>query len=428
MSIVSSDVVAILEPGFIPARTEARAGNKRRRAAALSRLGVDILCFAVQKRMRRILEEMAYSIESKKNVYQTRFIIPTSVSPITEYVVRNTWWERYSPVSYKIISRSGNEAEFADMVRRCNNVGVRIYVDVVLRHMGGVSANVPGIGGSYADPAQKYYPAIPYFPRDFLPECGMTGINNPTENRDCSLIGINALAQSTDYVRTKQIELLNKLVDYGVAGFRIDAAQYMWPANLDYIYSHVTSLNVNHGFPAGSRPFFYQEVIDKTGTGPVHSYEYTDIGRVTEFKYGMDLSGCFGGSNALKWLKNFGTEWLLMDSESAVAFIDNHDNQRASAAGDVLTFKKPKEYKFTNADAGPPADGDGNILDVSINGDGGCGGGWTCLPQGTYCDLISGSKSNGMCTGKSVIVSSDGTANVQILSSEDDGVLAITRD
>ena len=49
----------------------------------------------------------------------------------------------------------------------------------------------------------------------------------------------------------------------------------------------------------------------------------------------------------------------------------------------------------------------------------------TCLPAGTYCDVISGSKSNGVCTGKTVNVGSDGTADIVILHDEEDGVLAI---
>ena len=49
----------------------------------------------------------------------------------------------------------------------------------------------------------------------------------------------------------------------------------------------------------------------------------------------------------------------------------------------------------------------------------------TCLPAGTYCDVISGSKLNGNCTGKIVIVGGDGTADIVILHDEEDGVLAI---
>lgn len=32
-------------------------------------------------------------------------------------------------------SRSGSESEFKEMVDKCNNVGVRIYVDAVINHM-----------------------------------------------------------------------------------------------------------------------------------------------------------------------------------------------------------------------------------------------------------------------------------------------------
>jgi hypothetical protein len=49
----------------------------------------------------------------------------------------------------------------------------------------------------------------------------------------------------------------------------------------------------------------------------------------------------------------------------------------------------------------------------------------TCLPAGTYCDVISGSKSGGVCTGKKVIVGNNGIANIVIGRNEEDGVLAI---
>ncbi len=38
------------------------------------------------------------------------------------------WWIRYQPISYELISRSGSRAEFADMVKRCNAVGVRFVL------------------------------------------------------------------------------------------------------------------------------------------------------------------------------------------------------------------------------------------------------------------------------------------------------------
>ncbi|KHJ85703.1 hypothetical protein OESDEN_14565 [Oesophagostomum dentatum] len=52
------------------------------------------------------------------------------ISPPNEHITLTQnkdmpWWVRYQPVSYKIISRSGNEEQFRDMVDRCNKVGIR---------------------------------------------------------------------------------------------------------------------------------------------------------------------------------------------------------------------------------------------------------------------------------------------------------------
>jgi fucose 4-O-acetylase-like acetyltransferase len=49
------------------------------------------------------------------------------VSPVHEYLVTAglPLYQRYQVMSYKIISRSGDEEAFRDMVRRCNKVGVR---------------------------------------------------------------------------------------------------------------------------------------------------------------------------------------------------------------------------------------------------------------------------------------------------------------
>jgi alpha-amylase len=51
------------------------------------------------------------------------------VSPPNENLIirseNRPWWERYQPMSYKLVTRSGNEQQFTNMVRRCNTAGVR---------------------------------------------------------------------------------------------------------------------------------------------------------------------------------------------------------------------------------------------------------------------------------------------------------------
>jgi len=90
----------------------------------------------------------------------------------------------------------------------------------------------------------------------------------------------------------------------------------------------------------------------------------------------------------------------MYPSNNALAFVDNHDNQRGHGAGGdaILTYKDSKQYKlataftlawpysvtrimssydFSNTDQGPP-NSNGNTNPVPINPDGTCGGGWIC--------------------------------------------------
>ena len=90
------------------------------------------------------------------------------VSPPNEHANVNSpyrpWWQRYQPVSYNLVSRSGSDAEFRDMVSRCNAAGVRIYVDAVINHMS--AACCESSGGSSFNSGQLSYSGI-YSRSDF---------------------------------------------------------------------------------------------------------------------------------------------------------------------------------------------------------------------------------------------------------------------
>lgn len=117
----------------------------------------------------------------------------------------------------------------------------------------------------------------------------------------------------------------------------------MWPKDLQVIYSRLRPLNTDHGFPANSYPYIYQEVIDNGGEA-ISKYEYNSLGAVTEFRYGLEISSAMRGNNPLKWFDDFGETWGLLPSHDALVFIDNHDNQRDRGGG-VLTYKSSKLYK-----------------------------------------------------------------------------------
>ncbi|CAG9766805.1 unnamed protein product [Ceutorhynchus assimilis] len=419
------------------------------------------------------------------------------ISPPSENAVCDgrPWWEKYQPVSYVLNNRCGDENSLADMIRRCNNVGVRIYADLVVNHM--ATSTGQGTAGNNCDPGSKSYPAVSYSNENFHASCDIN-YSDAASIRNCELSGLKDLDQSQDYVRGKIIEYINHLIGLGVAGFRVDAAKHMWPTDLAAIFGSVNDLNTEF-FPGGSRALYYQEVID-TGSDPVSNTEYTGFGRVCEFKFGAQLANCFRGNNPLKYLTNWGTGWGLLDGYDTLVFIENHDTERG---GSTMNYKEGKNYKaaiafmlahpydgltkvmssyfFDYSDQAPPSDGD-NILSPGFNQDGTCTNGWVCqhrwspifnmvefrnvvagtqlnnwwtggdnqiafsrgdkgliaisingdinsniptgLPDGTYCDVISGSYENGSCSGKTVNVNG-GQAYIQISSGDSEAAVAI---
>lgn len=82
-----------------------------------------------------------------------------------------------------------------------------------------------------------------------------------------------------------------------------------------------------------------------------------------------------------------------------ISWWDNNGNQIAFCRGirGFIAFNNEKEY-----------------MDIVI---------FTCLPEGTYCDVITGNKEGNRCTGTTVVVDENGEGRIQIAPT--DGVLAI---
>lgn len=137
----------------------------------------------------------------------------------------HSWYLRYQPVSYKIISRSGNLEEFKNMTKVCQENRIRVYVDVVINQMAEGEAEVVGYGGSKAYPSRLVYPEVPYQPEDFNEFCFILNTTNPFEIRNCRLAGLPDLNQAKENVKAKVVEFMNTLIDAGVAGLRVDAVR-----------------------------------------------------------------------------------------------------------------------------------------------------------------------------------------------------------
>ncbi|KAJ8321804.1 hypothetical protein KUTeg_000275 [Tegillarca granosa] len=351
------------------------------------------------------------------------------------------WWERYQPVSYKLVTRSGTEAQLKDMIERCNKVNVRIYSDTVINHMSSTKSSGHGTAGSTWNGIRLSFPGVPYSASDFNSETDcetfdmdVHNYTNANEVRNCRLFSLADLKLSRTYVRDKVTTYLNHLIDLGVAGFRIDAAQHIWPGELTSIMENLHDLNVKY-FPHGTRPFVYQE-----------TNRLLPIWSSSRFQIWIGFSFFMRGEKPLKDLHSWGQSADRANSDDAVVFVENHDNERGHGNGaGVVSFFEPRPYKaavtfmLANVASGSNVqnwwdNGDNQIafsrgnkgffvlnlegtdLDQTLQ---------TGLPSGTYCDVISGNYENGRCTGEEIVVGAGGTARFQINGNNAEPMIAI---
>ncbi|MGP7961307.1 alpha-amylase [Sanguibacter sp. A247] len=310
-------------------------------------------------------------------------------SPPQEHIVGAQWWTSYQPVSHEIESRLGTREQFADMVATCDDAGVGIVADAVLNHMAG--QNDPGTGWAGSDYEHYEYPGLFSDAEGDFHHCDaldgdIQNYKNADEVQGCELVNLADLATETERVRTALAAYLADLVDLGVAGVRVDAAKHMPPADIAAILADL---------PADA--VVWQEVI-RGGGEPVTPEQYVDNGAVFEFGYGRELVGLLGGSTFRQAL-TLGERGML-ESESAVVFVTNHDTERngetlmaqddeyllanvlmlAGAYGTPVLYSG---YTFEDRDAGPAQDPDGRVLDASCTEGVGPGselevGAWTC--------------------------------------------------
>ena len=269
------------------------------------------------------------------------------VSPPSEHALLSgsPWYERYQTVNYSLTqSRSGTEAEFKDMVQRCARVGVGIYVDAVVNHMTAQSVGQGSNGTKFT----KYEYAGLYTATDFhKPTCAIANTDyadNAAHVQSCELVGLADLDTSSDTVRDKIAGYLNALVDLGVAGFRIDAAKHMAPADLDAIVTHVNQ------HATEKKPFIFLEVIDN-GNEAVKASDYLTVGMasgqaasITDFQYAGSFERFLGYStlNVSQFRTLKADSGNLLPSARAVVFTTNHDTERQEA----IYYRDGKSYEL----------------------------------------------------------------------------------
>ncbi|KAF7292118.1 Alpha-amylase [Mycena indigotica] len=399
----------------------------------------------------------------------TNFIGPAGygfvqVSPPQEHITGSQWWTDYQPVSYILTSKRGNEAQFSAMVSTCHAAGVKVITDTLFNHMAGVDSGTGTAGSSFT---HYNYPGI-YTNSDFH-HCGLesgddiVNYGNRVEVQTCELVNLADLATETDHVRSTLASYGNHLLSLGVDGFRLDAAKHIASSDIANILSRLSSKPyITQEVIWGSgEPIQPSEYV---GNGDVQEFRYTTavknafLGGGISGLQNLDNQGWVAGSQANVFVANHDTE-----RNGNSLNINSPSNTYITAT--IFSLAHPygtptvlSSYSFSNTDAGAPnnnagtcsatggangwlcqhryvaisgmvgfrnnvgsaalnnwvspqsqqiAFGRGNLGFVAINN---ADSAWTAtfttsLPNGNYCDVISGKSSNGACTGTGFTVS-----------------------
>jgi len=288
------------------------------------------------------------------------------VSPPQEHLVweGSPWWERYQPVSYNIYSRSGNENEFKAMIKKCNAAHVDVYVDVVFNHMAGLEDGHGILGTTFSHYDYKNL----YSYEDFH-HCGRNG-NDDIRNfqdlyelQNCELVNLADLKTESSKVQKQIANYLNRLIDMGVKGFRVDAAKHMPAKDIKAILDLL------------KKPVYIAQELITSGGDPINVNDYTKVGDVSAYAYPFMIGQIFKDKrfDFIPEMRNY-----LPDSMDSVVFIDNHDLQRSADRSMLLSANFDQEvfdlaqifmltypfgypqlyssYYFKDYNQGPPVD------------------------------------------------------------------------
>lgn len=308
--------------------------------------------------------------------------------------ILHPWWEVYQPVDYNLTSRMGTEAQFKAMVATCRRAGVKVYVDAVINHMtgqgslsyGGVSYSKYDYAGLYTPSNFHSYPAdcpVPPNAGSSDREGTIADFNDYTQVFNCELVGLADLQTQTGYVRDTLAAYLNKLIGYGVSGFRVDSAKHIGQTDLAAIESRL------HRTVDGTKPSMALEVMPGS-PGRITAAAFESVGTLLGFDYADQLQSAFKSYNSppndgnIADLKVFGEDSGLLPSSEELVFIQNHDTERN---GSTLSYKDPNNtianefmlawpygtpqvyasFAWNTSDDSPPSDANGLVTNTTCD-------------------------------------------------------------
>ncbi|KZO93971.1 glycoside hydrolase family 13 protein [Calocera viscosa TUFC12733] len=298
-------------------------------------------------------------------------------SPPQEHMEGPQWWTDYQPVSHNITSKRGNRDQFAAMVKSCNAAGVQVIADTIMNHM---SAQTSGTGVGGTEYSHYSYPGIQFDnfhhcglePNDII-----VNYDNALEVQTCELLGLADLDTGSEYVRELLAAYANDLASLGVTGFRLDASKHISSTDIASIVKRFVgkpyiTQEVIYGAGEPIQP------NDYTGNGDVQEFRYTSALQNAFLSSGIASLTSLPSQD---WVSSSSANVFVAnhDTERNGQSLDYNSPSNTYYLAHVYMLTWPfgtptvlSSYQFSDSDAGAPVNGAG-----SCSGSGGSNG-WLC--------------------------------------------------
>ncbi|WP_018984401.1 alpha-amylase family protein [Salinimonas chungwhensis] len=258
------------------------------------------------------------------------------------------WWARYQPQDYRVIDNPlGDTDDFKAMVAALEAQGVETYADIVFNHMANEASqrsdlNYPGVAvlDEYAS-RQSYYDRITLFGdvrnglfsgNDFHgtydpqgPQCisDYSNVGDVQYNRLCGAAPDPGLPDldPNNWVVEKQKQYLQALKDFGVTGFRVDAAKHMTNYHINQVFDE----NIKQG------THVFGEIITTGGAGSAEYDKFlapyiSQTGHdAYDFPLFAQIRNAFGFGGSMTALVDPGAYGQALPGDQAVTFSVTHD-------------------------------------------------------------------------------------------------------
>lgn len=229
----------------------------------------------IKNNMRKIAEQGFSAIQTSP--------IQTIKETTQGRACSGSWWVYYQPSNFKIDTSSqnalGTKADFEAMCAEAHKYGVKVIVDAVLNHLANAGDNTLSstIPDDIRNDSSCWHSIT-------------TNTSNWSSRWDIThncMGGLPDLNTGNSKIQNYEKAFMKECIDAGADGFRFDGAKHIEvPNDLENASSNFWSeiLNYTTSYAKSSRgitPYYYGEILDKTGGGQSVVNEYTKYMSVT---------------------------------------------------------------------------------------------------------------------------------------------------